>query len=158
MLRLLLCNGSRTETPSCLYPAVFRSGHGWHERHSLRQHRRRAGLHRFILYRVLGHGTAYRQVKENIGKESTHGYFVLRVPNLGNSAEGDSYLIRFYEANMSRVYSEAAGFRSGLCSRHREHRSTRTRDLLMPIIGDFESAWEEYDHTTGPALITRASL
>ena len=24
----------------------------------------------------------------------------------------------------------------------------------MPIIGDFESAWEDYDHTTGPALIT----
>ena len=24
----------------------------------------------------------------------------------------------------------------------------------MPIIGDFEGAWEEYDHTTGPALVS----
>ena len=53
---------------------------------------------------------------------------------------------------MSRVYPEAEGFVQVFSCRRREHRSTRTRDLLMPI-GDFEGAWEEYDHTTGPALI-----
>ena len=61
---------------------------------------------------------AYREVKENIGKESTHGYFILRVPDLASPSTGDSYLIRFYEANMSPVYDRREGCRPGLCGRH----------------------------------------
>lgn len=53
---------------------------------------------------------AYKEVKEAIGKEETHGYFVLRVPSLSNPSTGDSYLIRFYEAQMSRVYPRREGF------------------------------------------------
>lgn len=52
---------------------------------------------------------AYKEVKEGIGKESTHGFFVLRVPDLADASNGDSYLIRFYEAQMSRMYPRRQG-------------------------------------------------
>ena len=54
---------------------------------------------------------AYRQVKEAIGKESTHGYVILRVPDLDDhtGSTGRSYLIRFYEAQMGRVYPRRDG-------------------------------------------------
>jgi hypothetical protein len=54
---------------------------------------------------------AYRQLKEAIGKEETHGFVILRVPDLDDlsGATGDSYLIRFYEAQMSRMYPRRKG-------------------------------------------------
>lgn len=53
---------------------------------------------------------AYREVKEALNREETNGLFVLRVPNLGSSTAGDSYLIRFYEANMGRMYPRRDGY------------------------------------------------
>lgn len=58
---------------------------------------------------VFGAG-AYREVKEAIGKESTHGYMILRVPDISDTTSGDSYLIRFYEAQMGRLYPRRDGY------------------------------------------------
>ena len=52
---------------------------------------------------------AYREVKEAIALEATHGYFTLRVPSMTNPEEGDLYLVRFYEANMGWMYPRRDG-------------------------------------------------
>src|SRR5215207_4211823 len=52
---------------------------------------------------------AYREVKENIAKESTNGIFTLRWPTRGASSGGDAYSIRFFEATFSRVWPRRQG-------------------------------------------------
>jgi hypothetical protein len=47
-----------------------------------------------------------------VGKESTQGLFTLRVPDLSDTAgaTGDLYLVRFYEAQLARLYPRRQGF------------------------------------------------
>lgn len=55
---------------------------------------------------------AYIEVKGALANEETQGLFVLRVPELTDltGATGDSYLIRFYEAQFSRLYPRRNSF------------------------------------------------
>ena len=56
---------------------------------------------------------AYKEVKAAIGDPSTNGLFTLRIPDVASvpgSASGDTYLIRFYEADFSRTYPRRQGF------------------------------------------------